>query len=159
MFIENRIKKTETKQIVVYWERFFERKVFPMKSGKLQQAKGAVMLRRKNSVNNWLHNPNNYLRSSSNVASLFKENTSEAVQAKKSIRWMPWHREPMKDATTCDKLRLVGNKRLTRRFPNGETPMVKNHGSVHESIVYRGEPAELKHLSRRRKRNQTRFRK
>ena len=57
-----------------------------MKSGKLQQAKGAEMLRRKNSVNNWLHNPNNYLRSSSNVASLFKENTSEAVQAKKSIR-------------------------------------------------------------------------
>ena len=92
--------------------------------------------------------------------SLFKKREqSEAVQAKKSIRWMPWHREPKKDATTCDKLRLVGNKRLTRRFPNGETPTVKNRGSVHESIVYRGEPAELKHLSRRRKRNQTRFRK
>ena len=23
----------------------------------------------------------------------------------KSIRWMPWHSKPMKDVTSCDKLR------------------------------------------------------
>ena len=26
-------------------------------------------------------------------------------QAKKSIRWMPWHQEPMKDVITCEKPR------------------------------------------------------
>ena len=34
----------------------------------------------------------------------------EEVQAKKSIRRMPWHREPTKDATNCDKLRGAVNK-------------------------------------------------
>ena len=32
------------------------------------------------------------------------------VQAKKSIRRMPWHREPKKDVTNCDKLRGAVNK-------------------------------------------------
>ena len=32
------------------------------------------------------------------------------VQAKKSIRRMPWHREPTKDVTNCDKLRGAVNK-------------------------------------------------
>ena len=27
------------------------------------------------------------------------------VQAKKSIRRMPWHQEPKKDVTSCEKLR------------------------------------------------------
>ena len=26
-------------------------------------------------------------------------------QAKKGIRWMPWHWEPKKDVTSCEKLR------------------------------------------------------
>ena len=29
----------------------------------------------------------------------------KVVQAKKSIWRMPWHWEPMKDVTSCDKLR------------------------------------------------------
>ena len=33
------------------------------------------------------------------------------------------------------------------------------HASISEFIAYGGEPLELKHLSRARKRNQTRFRK
>ena len=70
---------------------------------------------------------------------------------------MPWHQEPKKDATSCDKLRLAANK-LSRRFPNGATPAVKNRGSHTESIGMRGEPGEVKHLSTRRKRNQMRFR-
>ena len=31
-------------------------------------------------------------------------------QATKSARGMPWHQEPMKDATSCDKLRGAANK-------------------------------------------------
>ena len=31
------------------------------------------------------------------------------VQAKKSIRRMPWHQEPTKDVTSCEKLRLGAN--------------------------------------------------
>ena len=48
-------------------------------------------------------------------------------QAKKSARGMPWHQEPTKDVTSCDKLRGAANKRYIRRFPNGETLMMKNH--------------------------------
>ena len=32
------------------------------------------------------------------------------VQAKKSVRWMPWHQEPKKDAINCEKLRGAVNK-------------------------------------------------
>ena len=41
---------------------------------------------------------------------------------------------------------------------NGETRMSTPHASVRESIACGGEPAELKHLSRRRKRKKHRFR-
>ena len=90
---------------------------------------------------------------------LSKIKSAGEVQAKKSIKGMPWHQEPTKDVTSCDKPRGAANKRNIRGFPNGETPMMKNHGTYTEYIGMRGEPAELKHLSRRRKRNQTRFRK
>ena len=40
----------------------------------------------------------------------FGESFREEVQAKKSIRRMPWHREPTKDVTNCDKLRVAVNK-------------------------------------------------
>ena len=46
---------------------------------------------------------------------------------------MPWHQEPMKDVTSCDKLRLAANK-LTRRSPNVETLTVKNRETLTESI-------------------------
>ena len=34
----------------------------------------------------------------------------EIGQARKSARGMPWHQEPMKDATSCEKLRGAANK-------------------------------------------------
>ena len=40
-------------------------------------------------------------------------------QATKSTRGMPWHQEPMKDVTNCDKLRGAVSRRYIRRFPNG----------------------------------------
>ncbi len=39
-----------------------------------------------------------------NGASFFDEG-----QARKSARGMPWHQEPMKDATSCDKPRGGAN--------------------------------------------------
>ena len=39
----------------------------------------------------------------------------------KSIWWMPWCVEAMKDVARCDKPRLVVSKHLTRGFPNGAT--------------------------------------
>ena len=47
---------------------------------------------------------------------------------------MPWHQEPKKDVTSCDKLRGAANKRYIRRFPNVETLMVKNHEALTEYI-------------------------
>ena len=45
----------------------------------------------------------------------------ERVQANKSTRGMPWHWEPKKDVTSCDKPRGGANSRNIRGFPNGET--------------------------------------
>ena len=42
-------------------------------------------------------------------------------QVFKSIRWMSWHQEPMKDVGACDKPRGAGNRAVIRGFPNGET--------------------------------------
>ena len=46
---------------------------------------------------------------------------------------------------------------LIRRCPNGAIRMELVHASLSEFIAYGGEPPELKHLSRARKRNQPRF--
>ena len=35
----------------------------------------------------------------------------EPGQANKSARGMPWHQEPMKDVTSCEKLRGAANER------------------------------------------------
>ena len=59
---------------------------------------------------------------------------AKEVQANKSTGRMPWHQEPMKDVTSCDKLRLAANERMTRRFPNEETLTVKNRESYTEYI-------------------------
>jgi len=42
-------------------------------------------------------------------------------QAVKSVRWMTWRREAMKDVGTCEKLRGAGNQAEILRCPNGET--------------------------------------
>ena len=54
-----------------------------------------------------------------------------------------------------DKLRKAAGRStypLSRRYPNGETRQCKPLSPYDEYIVIRREPAELKHLSRRRKR-------
>ena len=59
-----------------------------------------------------------------------------------------------------DKLRKAagsGKYTLIRRYLNGETHMERLHVPVTEHIGYRGEPPELKHLSRERKRKKHRF--
>ncbi len=40
----------------------------------------------------------------------------------KGVRWMPWHREPMKDVGICDKPGGVDNRTVIPGCPNGETP-------------------------------------
>ena len=42
-------------------------------------------------------------------------------QATKGGRWMPWHREAMKDVASCDKPRGAAKQALIRGFPNGAT--------------------------------------
>ena len=59
-----------------------------------------------------------------------------------------------------DKLRKASGRSkypLIRRYLNGETWLSKPQSAYGESIAIRWEPAELKHLSRRRKRKKTRF--
>ena len=59
-----------------------------------------------------------------------------------------------------DKLRKASGRSkypLIRRYPNGETHMRRPHVSIRQSITYGGEPPELKHLSRARKRKKHRF--
>ena len=38
-----------------------------------------------------------------------------------SVRWMPWHRGPMKDVVACDIPRGAGLRAVIRGFPNGGT--------------------------------------
>ena len=38
----------------------------------------------------------------------------------KGIWWMPWHKEPMKDVTGCDKPRGAANKLWSEDFRMGE---------------------------------------
>ena len=57
-----------------------------------------------------------------------------------------------------DKLRKATGRSkypAIRGYLNGETHVREPHVSIDESIVYGGEPGELKHLSSRRRRKQT----
>ena len=76
-------------------------------------------------------------------------------QANKGARGMPWHQEPMKDVISCDKLRGAANKLRSGDFRMGK-PTVRY--PILNKIGIGGEPPELKHLSRARKRHQPRFR-
>ena len=72
-------------------------------------------------------------------------------QATKGIRRMPWRHEPMKDAISCEKPRGTANKYRSVGVRMGKP------GSRYGLSPCKGrEPGELKHLSSRRKRNQTR---
>jgi hypothetical protein len=50
---------------------------------------------------------------------------STQKKVNKSVWWMPWLSEAMKDVISCDKLRVGANNRLIRRFPNGATHPVE----------------------------------
>ena len=76
-------------------------------------------------------------------------------QAKKSARGMPWHQEPTKDVISCDKLRGAANEHRSVDFRMGK-PTARY--PILNKIGIGGEPPELKHLSRARKRHQPRFR-
>ena len=76
-------------------------------------------------------------------------------QAIKSARGMPWHQEPMKDVISCDKLRGAANEHWSGDFRMGK-PTARY--PILNQIGIGGEPPELKHLSRARKRHQPRFR-
>ena len=59
-----------------------------------------------------------------------------------------------------DKLRKASGRSkypMIRRYLNGETRLSEPQSSVRQSITYRREPGELKHLSSRRKRKKHRF--
>ena len=59
--------------------------------------------------------------------------SSTTGQAKKSARGMPWHQEPKKDVTSCDKPRGGANIRYIRGFPNGGTQLSNTQLSCIES--------------------------
>ena len=81
-----------------------------------------------------------------------------AGQAVKGARGMPWHQEPMKDVTSCDKLGGAANKHWSQDFRMGKPAWGKLMQPMLNQIGIGGEPPELKHLSRARKRHQQRFR-
>ena len=82
----------------------------------------------------------------------------DAGQAKKSARGMPWHQEPTKDVTSCDKPRGAAHKPRSVDFRMGKPgTAIPCHRALNQ-IGVRREPPELKHLSRARKRHQPRFR-
>ena len=80
-------------------------------------------------------------------------------QADKSARGMPWHQEPKKDATSCDKLRGAAHTHRSGDFRMGKPGRAILCQRALNKIGVRGERPELKHLSRGRKRHQPRFRK
>ena len=80
-------------------------------------------------------------------------------QATKGTGWMPWHWEPTKDVISCEKPRGAANKPWSVDIWMEQSGGCNDPSWHTESIGMSGEPPELKHLSRARKRNQPRFRK
>ena len=72
---------------------------------------------------------------------------------------MPWHWEPTKDVVSCEKPGGAANKHRSRDIRMEQSGGSNGPSPYAESIGVWGEPPELKHLSRARKRNQPRFRK
>ena len=71
---------------------------------------------------------------------------------------MPWHWEPMKDVAIYDKPRGDESSPRSVDFRMGKPDGAILHQPLVNKIVMCGEPPELKHLSRARKRHQPRFR-
>ena len=83
---------------------------------------------------------------------LYVRKVDENDQATKSIRRMPRYMAPRKDVTSCEKLRGAANELRSADVRMRERTASNVAVSCNESIVARGEPGELKHLSTRRKR-------
>jgi hypothetical protein len=62
---------------------------------------------------------------------------------------MPWILEATKDVISCDKSGGEANTHYIPEFPNGTTQYVED---ILSTVKVRSKPAELKHLSRRRRR-------
>jgi hypothetical protein len=77
-------------------------------------------------------------------------------QALKSIWWMPWHQEAMKDVARCEKPRGGASTRRSVDIRMGKPGPYGS--STPEFIGRRSKPGEPKHRSSRRKGNQTRLR-
>ena len=73
-------------------------------------------------------------------------------QATKSIRRMPRYMAPKKDVTSCEKLRGGANIQRSVDIRMRELSTSNVVLRIYKSIVYTGEPGELKRLSTRRKR-------
>ena len=83
-----------------------------------------------------------------------KRRVEREDQATKGLRRMPWYMAPKKDVTSCEKLRGGANIYRSADIRMRELSTSNIVLSCNESIVTRGEPGELKHLSTRRKRKQ-----
>ncbi len=73
-------------------------------------------------------------------------------QVIKSVRWMPWHIQLMKDAVNGDTPRGVVNRQRSGDFRMGEPGM--GNAMSHLAEARMKKPRELKHLSTWRKRKQ-----
>ena len=60
-------------------------------------------------------------------------------KATKSIRWMPWHLEAMKDVGNGDKLRGAVTQAIIRRSPNGKTRLIEDEALYAEYIGVTGQ--------------------
>ena len=69
----------------------------------------------------------------------------------KGVWRMPWLSEAKKDVTSCENLRGGANNLRSAGLRMGQ-PILVQTGIPY--FIVRGEPAELKHLSRRRRRKQ-----
>ena len=58
-------------------------------------------------------------------------------QAMKSAGWMPWHQEPTKDVTSCDKLWGVANTLWSTDFRMGKPGWCRDQSTYGESNSHR----------------------
>ena len=166
MFIENRIRWIHINSKELVWHTW-QTKVKGNKIKRNKYTKSGFSVKRvkkqfcrtksKNTSSNKKTASMIHSNSSIDENRVYWDQYTKVVQAKKSIWRMPWHWEPMKDVTSCDKLRWAANKLRPADFRMWEHLWWRIIDHILNQIGIWGEPPELKHLSRGRKRNQTRF--
>ena len=88
-----------------------------------------------------------------------RTHNSEKGQANKGARGMPWHWKPTKDVAIYEKPRGGESSPRSVDIRMGKPGRAILCQPLVNKIASCGEPPELKHLSRARKRHQPRFRK